>query len=87
MLLSIALFCACGGGGGDSHKTTSSETYQFQSLWPVLAQPYYFSQPSGVAVDTSGNVYVLDTSENRIKKFAANGTLLTEWGASGSDNG
>jgi DNA-binding beta-propeller fold protein YncE len=29
-----------------------------------------FLQPQGIAVDSSGNVYVTDTGNNRIQKFA-----------------
>ena len=33
-----------------------------------------FSGPAGVAVDSSGNVYVADLGNNRIQKFTSNGT-------------
>jgi sugar lactone lactonase YvrE len=46
-----------------------------------------FSNPSGVAVDNSGNVYVADTGNNRIQKFSNNGTYITQWGTLGSGNG
>ena len=35
-----------------------------------------FSSPSGIATDTSGNVYVADTDNNRIQKFTSNGTFI-----------
>ena len=41
----------------------------------------YAYDPSGVATDGSGNVYVADTDTNRIQKFDANGTFLTTWGS------
>ena len=44
--------------------------------------------PFGVAVDSLGNVYVVDYfGTNRIKKFDSSGILLTQWGAYGSDDG
>jgi len=41
-----------------------------------------FDQPDGVAVDSEANVYVLDTSNNRVQKFgnAVVPTLKTSWG-------
>jgi DNA-binding beta-propeller fold protein YncE len=43
--------------------------------------------PQGLAVDASGNVFVTDTGNNRIQKFSATGTYLTQFGTSGSGNG
>jgi hypothetical protein len=44
-----------------------------------------FNMPWGVAVDSSGNVYVADSSNHRIQKLASSGTFLTRWGANGGD--
>src|SRR5439155_23590105 len=46
-----------------------------------------FNAPDGVATDGSGNVYVVDTFNNRIQKFSSTGTFLTTWGSSGTGNG
>jgi PKD repeat protein len=46
-----------------------------------------FSDPSGVAVDSSGNVYVSDSGNNRIQKFSSNGSFLDKWGSGGSGDG
>jgi len=43
--------------------------YTFVTLWPELPQPWYFI-PRGMAIDSSGYVYVADTANNRIQKFA-----------------
>ena len=40
-----------------------------------------------MATDGSGNVYVVDTFNNRIEKFSSTGTFLTTWGSSGMGNG
>jgi tripartite motif-containing protein 71 len=46
-----------------------------------------FNNPIGIAVDSSGNVYVADTENNRVQKFTSNGTLITKWGAPGPNAG
>ncbi len=40
-----------------------------------------------MAVDADGNVYVVDSGNNRIQKFDSNGTYLSQFGSSGSGNG
>lgn len=44
------------------------------------------SFPSGVAVDSAGNVYIADTGHNRIRKVSTSGTITTVAGP-GSTNG
>ena len=43
--------------------------------------------PYGVAVDGSGNVYIVDQFNNRIQKFSSSGRFLAKWGAEGSGDG
>lgn len=43
-----------------------------------------FDYPTGVAVDSSGNIYVIDTTNNRIQKFDSNGKLMLIWRSDGS---
>ena len=45
------------------------------------------SFPLEVEVDSSGNVYVTDNGNNRVEKFAADGTFVTTWGTTGSGDG
>jgi len=46
-----------------------------------------FDFPRGVAVDSTGNVYVVDVNNNRIQKFDSSGTFLTQWGSFGFTDG
>ncbi|MEW6141883.1 MAG: hypothetical protein AB1597_01845, partial [Chloroflexota bacterium] len=45
------------------------------------------NEPTGIATDASGNVYVADTSNNRIQKFSSTGTFITKWGSAGNSDG
>jgi hypothetical protein len=62
-------------GGGVMMRSTS-----YKNL-------FYFKGVSSLAIDSSGNVYVADSGNNRIQKFDSNGGYLGQWGAWGSGDG
>jgi lysophospholipase L1-like esterase len=65
-----------------------SSTGSFLATWGALGTGNgQFNSPSGVATDSSGNVYVADTLNNRIQKFSSTGTFITTWGALGTGDG
>ena len=43
--------------------------------------------PMDVAVDSSGNVYVVDWKNTNVQKYDSNGTFVTKWGRNGTSNG
>ena len=45
-----------------------------------------FINPTGIAIDSNGDIYVVDSGNSKIKKFDSNGKLLLSWGSSGSGN-
>ena len=51
---------------------------------PVYRQPF---NPIGIAVDKSGNIYVIDEDNFRIQKFTDTGVFITKWGNQGSGDG
>jgi tripartite motif-containing protein 71 len=38
-----------------------------------------FHQPTGVAVDSKGDVFVVDAENNRVEKFSSSGKYLAQW--------
>ncbi len=46
-----------------------------------------FNYPTGIGIDSSGNVYVADSKNNRIQKFDINSNFITKWGSYGPNDG
>jgi len=46
-----------------------------------------FDYPRGIAFDADGNVYVVDSDNDYIKKFTADGTFISKFGGYGSQPG
>jgi len=46
-----------------------------------------FEMPSGIVIDSQGNIYMTDTDNHRIQKFDSNGNFLLQWGSQGIENG
>ena len=47
--------------------------------------PKYVAAPSGIAVDSKDNLYVVDSGNDRIQKFDSNGNFITKWQSEGNE--
>lgn len=63
-------------------------TPTFQLKWGTPGwQQGQFSGPWGITADALGNVYVVDSGNNRVQKFDRLGNFITQWGWWGSGDG
>lgn len=46
-----------------------------------------FKEPTGIALDSSGNLFVAEAGNNRIQKFTNTGGFIRSWGGFGSGAG
>ncbi len=46
-----------------------------------------FNGPGGITLDASGNIYVVDSNNNRVEKFDSSGAYLSQFGSNGSGDG
>ncbi|HNS22210.1 MAG TPA: hypothetical protein PKH24_17020 [Sedimentisphaerales bacterium] len=70
-----------------SSDLQAEETYHLVGVWPEAPQGWHFYQLFGIAMDKSGNVYVGDSGNYRIKKFDSEGRFITQWGSPGQGDG
>jgi tripartite motif-containing protein 71 len=73
---------------GSVQVVTATQSYIGTKTWGsagLLAGQ--FSSPDGVAMDASGNVYVVDTNNNRYQEFTKTGVYKDLWGGVGSGYG
>lgn len=60
---------------------------QFESLWQAFGGPERLDNPSGLAVDDDGNIWVVDANRGMLDIFAPDGTYLESWGGPGDGDG
>ncbi len=64
--------------------TPTSSTGIFGSLGSGNGQLHH---PTGIAVDSNGNVWVADTENNRVEEFSPGGEYLSQFGSEGTGDG
>src|SRR3989338_5586094 len=69
-------------------NSSVAEAQTFLFKWGTIGSgDGQFSAPTGIDIDSSGNIYVVEFSNNRVQKFTSSGTFLTKWGSFGSGDG
>jgi DNA-binding beta-propeller fold protein YncE len=66
---------------------TLDPTQPPEFVWKISGDPNPLAGPSGLGLDAEGNIYVVDTGNNRIQKFDGEGQFLMVWGSPGSGEG
>ena len=71
---------------GEDKPFTTSPTYlsSFGSLGSGNGQ---FNNPAGMAVNTSGDLWIADSANNRVEKFDTKGEYQSQFGSTGTGNG
>ena len=58
-----------------------------KSIQNYITPGGFMSQPIGIARDSSGNLFIADSGNNRIQEFTGTGTFIREFGSPGSAPG
>jgi sugar lactone lactonase YvrE len=68
--------------------TTVDENYEGPKLLMIIdSTKTNLNQPTGIAIDSKQNIYVVDAGNFEVKKLDSAGRLLTSWGSFGSEEG
>jgi DNA-binding beta-propeller fold protein YncE len=86
-LVAAALLMLSVGCSNQAAGTPAPAPYRgalVQAVWEAKDDLLY---PTGIALDSLGNVYVIDGGNQRIVKLDSSGAYLTAWGSSGKGDG
>ncbi len=65
--------------GADARGSTIGPGYSWRIVTTNHSAPLFYAS-AGIAVGSSGNVFVADQGAHRIRKFSPQGSLLASWG-------
>ncbi|MBI5032326.1 MAG: 6-bladed beta-propeller [Chloroflexi bacterium] len=95
LCLMIAFLAACASAPtptptippGPTVAPMASTTQTLELVWNIHGDPNPLVVPIGIAVDSDGYVYVVDSGNERVQKFDRNGKFVTMWGFKGNGDG
>ena len=58
-----------------------------ETIWKTNGSPDALKLPTELAVDSQGNVYVIDGDNHRVQKFDKDGNFVLSWGGLGAMDG
>ncbi|MDO8716305.1 MAG: hypothetical protein Q7J73_05810 [Dehalococcoidales bacterium] len=68
--------------------TPAPTSASFLFKWGIIGSgDGQFNYPYNMAVDSSGNLYVVDAQNHRIQKFTSSGLFIATWGIKGAGDG
>ncbi len=74
--------------GGTAYGSDQTFTTGYTSIFGSLGSGNgQLRDPTGVAVDSKGNVWVADTENNRVEEFSPSGEYLSQVGSEGTGDG
>jgi DNA-binding beta-propeller fold protein YncE len=58
-----------------------------EKIWETHGNPNAFQRPTELALDSQGNIYIIDGGNHRVQKFDKDGNFLLTWGSLGAGDG
>lgn len=90
-ILFIASFTACSGDSASRENPADNPTSTAPGVARVIGSQGMldgqFIAPESIAIGRSGNLYVVDSFNNRVQKLTPTGEPILSWGSEGSGDG
>ena len=66
---------------------TSPAKPTMEKIWSTTGSTNTFYRPTELAIDSQGNVYIIDGGHHRVQKFDRDGNFILMWGSQGNGDG